>query len=146
MVNNWWTANKLHMMAFYLIYVWNGKGRGISLPIIRWMLHLWKCLAVNLACLQVSVENHLVTELVLGTQPSPPCRLRWGMAGSSLALLQRSTQIIKKTASFFWHIKTITYIQVTCHCEDEETNDFGLSTPRGGSEHQNPYKFNTKII
>lgn len=93
--------NKLHMMAVYLIHVWNSKGRGISLPIIRWMLHLWKCLAVNLACPQASVENHLVTEQVLGTQPSAPCRLGWGMASSSLSLLQRSTEIIKNPASFF---------------------------------------------
>lgn len=63
------TMNKLHVMVVYLSYFWSSKTRGISLPVIRWMLNLWRCLAVNLLLLHVlwssslPLSRHLATLL-----------------------------------------------------------------------------------
>lgn len=62
--------NKLHAMVVYLRYFWSSKRRGISLPVIRWMLSLWRCLVVNLLLLHACVEKSLASEQALGNQPS----------------------------------------------------------------------------
>lgn len=65
------------------------------------MLNLWSCLAVNLLLVRVCAEQLLATEQALG---NPPFQAGVGMAGSSLAPLQRSSGDIKNRAVGFFEI------------------------------------------